>query len=471
MNYAQKCLKPFRKNSLHLLFSKTFFPYLFTRVLNLEMGEIHHDMIEKLMSKNNQVFFQASRGHGKSELVSVAYVIWLLITKGSNNRQPFQICLISATDDQTVKLIQRIKNYVEGTPCLRQTLFPVNIHSAKWNEREIITKNNVHLIGRNMGSAVRGLHVDVAILDDILNDESSNINSAKEVFYGVIFPIVQTKMGRMIVVGTPQSFDDLFSELFDKEKYPNALTGFYPARKSDGSPQWSTRFSDEKLKDIERNMGPIKWSREYMLKPIGAGAMLFDEDIVKACIDDSCKFTEKVNTTQYYLGCDFALSSDKSADFSAFVVIEKTPGKPLRVVDIWHQQGVSTDDQINVIEKLHQQYNFSKIFAEKIGLSYGLVNSLQKSDVTRSVVEEFVTNNKNKEDILSRLHVLMKNKGLKFYNYQPLIEELLTFGVKKKKDGSQTYESLGKHDDLVMGLSLACYGADQFVSEYDFVWV
>lgn len=471
MNYATSCLKPFPKNSLYTTFSRAFFTYLFENVLKLEAGEIHRDMISKLMSDNKQVFFQAARGHGKSELVSVAYVIWLLLCQGSGRSQPFQICLISATDDQTVKLIQRIKNYIEGTPCLREVLFPTNIHSAKWNERELITKNSVHLIGRNMGSAVRGLHVDVAILDDILNDESANVNSSKDIFYGVIFPIVQTKRGKMVVVGTPMSFDDLFTELFDKEKYPNAITGFYPARKEDGSPQWTSRFSDEKLLEIERNMGPIKWSREYMLRPIGSGAMLFDESIVLACVDESCNFTNKESSTQYYLGCDFALSGEKSADFSAFIVVEKTLGKPLRVVDIWHRKGVPADEQIDVIKRLHMQYNFAKIVAEKIGLSYGLVDSLQKDAVTRSVVEEFVTSSKNKEDILSRLHVLMKNKGLRFPDNKEMVEELLTFGVKKKKDGSQTYESLGKHDDLVMGLSLACFGAEQFVSNYDFEWV
>lgn len=471
MNFARVCLTPFRKNSLHNLFSRAYFPYLFENVLGLEAGQIHRDMIKKLMSKNLQVFFQAARGHGKSELVSVAYTIWLLLSKGSDRNQPFQICLISATDDQTVKLFQRIKNYIEGTPSLRQVIYPTNIHSAKWNERELITKNNVHLIGRNMGSAVRGLHVNVAILDDILNDESANIQSSKDIFYGVIFPIVQTKRGKMVIVGTPMSFDDLFTELFDEQKYPNAIRGFYPARNDDGEPSWPERFSSEKLEEIENNMGPIKWSREYMLKPIGSGAMLFDNDLVLACVDPTCKFTNKQPSTFYYLGCDFALSSEKSADYSAFIVVEKNQGAPLRIVDMWHKKGVSTADQIDVIKRLHMQYNFSKIIAEKMGLSYGLVDSLQKDDLTRSVVEEFVTSSKNKEDILSRLHVLMKNKGLKFEQNNELIEELLTFGVKKKKDGSQTFESLGKHDDLVMALALACYGADQFVSQYDFAWV
>lgn len=406
-----------------------------------------------------------------SELVSVGFIIHLLLTQGSNKTQPFQICLVSSTDDQTVKLFQRIKNYIEGTPCLREVLYPNNIHSAKWNEREIITKNNVHLIGRNMGSAIRGLHVNVVVLDDILSDEISNINGAKEVFYGIIFPIVQTKKGRMIVVGTPISFDDLFADLWDEEKFPNAIRGFYPARKPDGSPMWSTHFSDEKLLEIENNMGPIKWSREYMLKPIGAGSMLFDENLVLASIDSNCKFTDKNDSTQYFLGCDFALSSEKSADFSAFVVIEKNVGKPLRVVDIWHKKGVSAEEQIEIIKKLHLQYNFSKIVAEKMGLSYGIVGSLETDSFTRSVVEGFVTTTKTKEDILSRLHVLMKNKGLRFDDDKDLIGELLTFGVKKKRDGSQTYESLGKHDDLVMALAMACFAADQYQSQYDFAWV
>jgi hypothetical protein len=66
---------------------------------------------------------------------------------------------------------------------------------------------------------------------------------------------------------------------------------------------------------------------------------------------------------------------------------------------------------------------------------------------------------------------LMKNKQLKFFRDSELISELLTFGIKKKKEGVQTYESLGKHDDMVMSLCLACYVADLCSSNYAFTIV
>ena len=108
------------------------------------MAPHHWDMAQKLMNnENRQVFFQAARGHGKSELVSVGFVLWILLTCGSDKPQPFQICLVSSTDAQMRKLFQRIKNYIEGTSMLREILCPNNMHQATWNEREIITKNNV----------------------------------------------------------------------------------------------------------------------------------------------------------------------------------------------------------------------------------------------------------------------------------------------------------------------------------------
>ena len=471
MNYQKICLQPFRRNDLTKLFSKAYFSFLFENVLGLNMSEHHRDMANKLLNEDNkQVFLQAARGHGKSEEVSVAYPIYLLLTKGSNSAQPYQICLVSSTESQMRKLMQRIKNYIEATSILRELLYPNKIHEAKWNESELITKNNVQLIGKPMGSSIRGLHVQMAILDDVLTDESADVEGAKEIFKGVISPIVRTKKGRMVVVGTPMSFDDLFADLFDKDQYPTAVTGFYPARLADGNPLWSDRFSREELDLIEKNMGPIKWAREYMLQPIGAGAMLFDEALVMGSVSKD-QVLNKYDETQYFLGCDIALSSSKSANYSVFIVIEKNPKTPLRVVEIWREQGVSTNDQINIIKNLHRRYNFSKICIEKIGLSYGMVEELEIDDVTRSVIEPFVTNQRNKEDILSRLHVLMKNKQLLIPNDDNLIKELLTFGIKKKKDGNQTYETLGKHDDMVMALSIACYGADQFNTEYDFEWV
>jgi hypothetical protein len=100
-----------------------------------------------------------------------------------------------------------------------------------------------------------------------------------------------------------------------------------------------------------------------------------------------------------------------------------------------------------------------------------MVDSLQTDSDTRSVIEPFVTTTKSKEDILSRLHVLMKNKQLRFSENSNLITELLTFGIKKKRDGIQTYESLGKHDDMVISLALACYASEEFSSTYAFTVV
>jgi late competence protein required for DNA uptake (superfamily II DNA/RNA helicase) len=112
MTLTNICLKPFKHGSIKLLMSKAFFGFLFTKVLGLDLAPHHKDMANKLMSKNNQVFFLAARGHGKTELVSVAYPIWLCLNKGSDNAQPFQICIISSRDDQTTKIMQRIKNYI-----------------------------------------------------------------------------------------------------------------------------------------------------------------------------------------------------------------------------------------------------------------------------------------------------------------------------------------------------------------------
>ena len=463
------CLKPFKKDQLHEMFSRRFFEYFFTKILDLEMAPHHKDMSDKLINEENkQVFFQAARGHGKSELVSVGFILWLLLTKGCDKPQPYQICLVSSTDAQMRKLFQRIKNYIEGTPMLRYILRPPNIHQATWNEREIITKNNVQLIGKQMGSSIRGLHVEMAILDDVLSDEQADVQGSKDIFEGVISPIVRTKKGRMIVVGTPMSFDDLFTDLFDEEKYPGATRGFYPARLPNGSPQWKTRFNQEELEMVERNMGPIKWSREYMLRPIGAGAMLFTEEIVMGAIEHDCDILDRRNETTYYLGCDVALSGKKSADYSAFTVLERNKGEPLKVKEIWHEKGVGMDKQIEVIQNLHKRYNFSQILIEKVGLSYAMVEKLQENENTRSVTLEFITNVRNKEEILSRLHILLKNKGLKYSKNKDLIDELLAFGVKKKKDGHQTFESLWKHDDMVMSLALACTAAEQHISRYAF---
>ena len=64
--------------------------------------------------------------------------------------QPHQIAIISAKDDQTQKTFQKIKNYIENIELLKNELQPENMHTAKWNETEIITKT-LELSGKKEG--------------------------------------------------------------------------------------------------------------------------------------------------------------------------------------------------------------------------------------------------------------------------------------------------------------------------------
>lgn len=444
-------------NKLKEQLCKADFKYFCKLILGWKyMGKMHREIIETIMNSNKNLVVQAPRGHWKTSLMSVAFPLWIAY----RSDEPKVIVITAASLNQSSEILEKIKETIEGNKTLKKLFKPDSTYNTQWSASKIKLKTGTRILVFPFGSGIRGVHPHYCINDDILKDEAANIEYAKNIYYSAVYPITQAKNGKQIVIGTPMAYNDLLNDLKTKETF-NSLE--YSAIIYDDEGNWKEplfpeHFTLKKLREIKATMPAHLWSREYECKPISSDTALFPLSLINSCLEKEVKVKENSEYT-YYMGCDIALSEKESADFSVFVIVRKSEGNPLEVVHIDRFKGVSTNNQIEKIANYHKQYDFNKIIVEKRGLSFGMVEELEKDDRVKGVIEPFVTNAKNKEKILSSLEVSMRNGEIKLINNDTLINELLSFGIKVRQ-GKQTYEGLSDHDDTVIALALAVKAAD-----------
>lgn len=233
--------KEFRKKA------KDDFVFFCARVLGLQLSTFHLEQLEMLNSR--YVCIVSPRGHLKTTLFAIAYPLWR-IWKDEN----VEICLISSAIDQSKKTLEKAQSMIEDNEILNELKSKKN----QWNSMLLACNNGSRYFIKPLNSTIRGTHVDCCICDDILRENNSE--RASEIFWSVIFPIVQTKRGQLIITGTPTSENDLLSEIEKKSGWSfrrwSAIT--------EGKPLWPERFNLEELKSIKDVQGEFKFNVEYM---------------------------------------------------------------------------------------------------------------------------------------------------------------------------------------------------------------
>lgn len=451
--------------------------------LKKKIGKFHMEIIRRIMRTEKHMHIQAARGHWKTTIFSVYFPLWLVWRAGiGGDGKKLNIGIISHSMPRSTEIMRLVTNEIMDNPSIKAALYPDDIFHAKWSASQIITKNEHRILCCPPGGA-QGEHFDLLILDDIQRDDEgqgANLENLKRIFWSVIFPVINARNGRLIVVGTPLSFDDLYSML---KTNPSFEFMMFPAVLLDEKGNWKEpvfpeHYSLAKLKEIYDSMPAWGWQSQYMLNPVGTGIGIFSYEMIEESIytpdnDENIRkikpFEKKDSTSNSalisengiedcmcYMGCDIALSPDPKSDNSCFIVVmHDYRSGMIKMVDKYvPHKGMDSDAQINEIKRMAESYKCGRIVIEQKGLGYSLA---QKAWMEIPCVERFDTTRRNKEQIIGNLELLMRNRKLKIINDPVLVTELAAFGLKRKKDGTQTFEALSGHDDCVIALALACY--------------
>jgi len=435
------------------------FPYFCKRIGQL-VGNMHKewiDNIEYALENKKYLAIQSSRGHFKTSIMSVAFPLWIAYRYPSRTHR--RIGIISATQSQSGGIMDILKTKIVDTPFLSARLLPDKIHSTKWSETHIKTRNGHDIYSLHLGESVRSKHFDFCICDDILKvSQEINIKQVSDLYWSVVYPTTRTRKGIHILVGTPASYVDIFSELKNKEGYTSLK---YPAVKLDSNgewlaPQFPEMFSFDELKTMKQTMPSEHWAREYMCEPLTSDSAMFPNEIIRKAVElyDDIKPLYEGQVCSKYMGCDIAVSKSARADWNVFTVLGSLPGHPIIILEIFRMH-LNTEEAVNKIVEMQKRYNCNRINVEKTGVGWGVAEKCSTHEITRGSTIMFDTKRGSKEKMLGSLEVALRNGELAIPNNEILLSELRQFAYKVGRDKKVTYESLGKWDDTVISCALA----------------
>lgn len=409
--------------------------------LKLDTPEFHKEIYRILESDNEAIVRAAPRGHAKSSIVDIVYLLWVICHKKAKF-----VLLVSDTYSQAALFLEGVKAEIESNDRLKD--FFGNLGSDKWSEGEIIA-NGILIKAVGAGMKVRGLKYresrpDLVIMDDMENDEMvqsvERRDKLERWFSAALIPSM-AKGGRMVVIGTILHYDSLLYKLLSDDKYTNFDKKIYRAINGDKI-LWPEHLNFDELQEIKeeyiRRGQTFLFYQEYQNDPVSSENQKFKPETFQYYTPEDLKYKQ----LSYYITIDRAYSTMKTADFTGISIV---------AVDIENNWYVKAErfkgNELEVIDKifdLKRYYKPVKLGIEQKAFEHTLKVSLEE----RMRKENFFFS-------VEELKDLGTAKNIRIEGLVPRFEAKTIFLLKEDKDLREELERFpaGSHDDLVDSLS------------------
>ena len=444
--------------------SKKSFDYFFTEMLGFDFSDHHKKWLDGL-NGNRYYCVKASRDHGKS-VFFMSYALWLAAFQPNTH-----IMVFSHSLEQTLEHMRFIRNNIESSDILK----PLKPQGKPWAKSYFEFTNGSRIMAKSVGGATRGFHPDVVVCDDILwGTTASELQRAADWFYTVLLPVLH-HTGRLMMVGTPFSYNDLYAELEDKDTFQVET---YPAILPNGEPLWPGRWPLDALKQREESMPAIKFAREYLCEPIHDMSSMFPMSLLEKARDSNLILLEKAEKDfdengevngvfgQHFVGWDPAIASDANADYTAMMILRILPdSEEKQLVYVLNQKGMNSTAQKRQIIMLNNRFQPDLIELE--GNNFQRMFEAELKDMREDIpIKTFMTTRQKKESMFMSLLMAFEQGQIrtpwgdeKSKEFTRALEtQLSRFGMQK----NGRLESVGSHDDLAMALALANWATKEF---------
>lgn len=406
-------------------------------------------------------------------------------TKSNSNRG----YLFSFSLQQSVDLMEILKNTIEGNDILKERLYPDSKDkSGAWASTNIVCRNGARLTCKGFGSSVRGAHPYWIVVDDGLKDNViySQLQRQKSIdyFHSVIMNML-VPGGQIIVVGTPFHASDLYGDLKSKSVHVtgNKKGWFvieYPAIFPDGHILWPQRWSFFDLMDKKATQGNIIFSRENLCRPITNESSIFPLSVLQQSLIGMEKYTVVRNRDDFpmkfntvVVGCDFAISANVGADYSVFTIWGVDDERGMWLLNMYREKGRTFHEQIQMLKNINVRYRpnimvveqntFQSIFVQegdKQGLPVmGHTTGIDKFDLKSGWPAVAVLFERRK------IHIPIGDKQSQD------IKDLIFSDLGSVAFTDHGLESVGSHDDISSSFWLASLGVNKLSTGFKYSFI
>ena len=230
----------------------------------------HHRLICTFLSKcyankQKQALLMAFRNSGKSTLVGL-FCAWLLY-----NNPNARILIVSADYNLAKKMVRNIKRIIERHPL---TLHLKPKQKDQWASDCFTVVRPFELrdpsvLARGIDANLTGFRADIIVCDDVEVPKNCDTvfkqEELREKLSELDFVLVPD--GFMLYIGTPHTKNTIYDI-----SESGFLKGFHlfklPILDAAGNSAWPERFSVEKIENIRKRAGPLKFLSQMLLTPV-----------------------------------------------------------------------------------------------------------------------------------------------------------------------------------------------------------
>ena len=339
------------------------------RVLGYDVRPFHGEWLEFQRVWRKSLLL-APRGHGKSTVAGVAFVLWKVLVNPD-----VRVLVVSNTHEQARVFLREIRGQVEGCGVLRGVFG--DLRGSRWSEGELVVRRGriakegtVTACGAN--GLVVGRHFDVIVADDVVDEENSWCENQRGKlltwFNKSLFPCLEPG-GELHVIGTRYHGGDLYGEILRRAERVGEGDGWgvrLDVAVGDGGALWPERFSLGRLDEVRGEMGEVAFACQFMNDPRGGDAGVFKEEWFQ--FYETLPMEEGVcglgpASLRVFQGVDLAISQSDSADYFAVVTVGVDRDHNVFVLDTFRGR-LSFEKQVQKVRDLAGRFHPVRIAVE-----------------------------------------------------------------------------------------------------------
>ena len=253
-------------------------------------GKIHREWA-MLAQYNPRLCLMAPRLHLKTTVMSQGFAFWQMFKASPG--QLLKIFYISYKAELASEKVEDLKRLIDANPYCRHWRDRKPLATTQINYDVDYGSGTIAEVEMESGGilgAMRGKHPHVVICDDILSDFANPLSQQEiikinRVFRQAVQSLPPNETDPLLVIGTPQSYEDILNLLQGSEDW---LWLSYPAiiDELNEEVQWPEVFPLRRLKRIQRDIGRSAFEVEYQLTPVQVEDQFFTREDILSVTDN-----------------------------------------------------------------------------------------------------------------------------------------------------------------------------------------
>ena len=402
-----------------------------------ETPEFHIKWINSILDAiehGDQQMILSPPRHGKTDLL-IHFAVWLICTKPN-----IRILWVGGNEEIAKNAIGSVLDQLESNELLIEEICgpgpkfkPTSRTGKSWSQngftvgtRTVTGIKSPTMVGLGRGGKILSRDCDIIIADDI-EDHSSTMQPASREntrsWWTTTLSSRKEEHTAMVVIGSRQHYDDLYSHLLDNESWKTIVEEAHdtacnlPDWNEDEHVDcmlWSSKRTYKWLMDRKRAAettgGRAIYEMVYLNVAMPDGLSLFDRVEIEECREQKRDIGHIPHGTRLIAGLDPASTGYQAAFLWAYEPVENK----LHMVDMNNSLGGGIPQALDIIKQWWMKYNLSHWVIEE--------NGFQKAIRQDKSIREFASGH----GIFLEGHETFKNKFDPLYGVtamRPMFQE------------------------------------------------